>query len=74
MMKMFEELQPPTWIQQIVDSMYDNMSITVKKLTICYQNTSFMGCQTSLKFKFDKLDVITTNSNWEQQFNPDPKA
>lgn len=34
MIKFFEALSPPTWIQKIVDNIYDNMCITIKKFTL----------------------------------------
>jgi len=51
--------------------MYENMSITVKKFTLTFQNTSIFGYPTYLKLKFDEFAVRTTDFNFTPKFNSD---
>ncbi len=51
--------------------MYENMSITVKKFNLTFQNTSIFGYPTYLKIKFDEFAVRTADSNFTPKFNSD---
>lgn len=64
MAKYFEKLQPPSWGKHMADNMLDNMSITVKKLNLCFQNTSLYGYQTNFRLKIDEITLRTTDQNY----------
>lgn len=48
------------------------MQITVRKLSLTFQNSSLFGYETFLKLKFDELSIKTTDNNWVAKFNADP--
>jgi hypothetical protein len=73
MIKFFEALSPPTWIQKIVDNIYDNMCITIKKFTLNFQSQSVMGYDTIMRIKFDELVIQPTNSEWVNHFSSEAK-
>ena len=49
MTKYFEALSPPSWIQRIVDNIFDNMSITFAKVTLNLKYFSSVEYETILK-------------------------
>lgn len=63
MSKYFEQLSPPSWIQKIVDGIYNNMSISVKQFNLRFQNYSIFGFETVLRIKAD-FSIKATDSSY----------
>lgn len=42
----------------------------MKNFTIYYENSSIMGYETKLEIRFDELQILATDCNWEAKFNP----
>ncbi len=46
----------------------DNMNITIKNLTITYQNNSLFHYETDLKIRFEELVLFTTDGKGNKKF------
>lgn len=68
MRKYFDALSPPSWIQSIIDNILGNMRITMKNFIIYYENFSILGTESVLKLRLEELDIVSTDSSWNEKF------
>ena len=63
--KDFESMLPPSWIKGILDNIYNNMNITIKKIQISFQNKHLFNMETCLKLKIEEINLNSTDANWK---------
>eukprot|EP01017_Pseudomicrothorax_dubius_P006712 TRINITY_DN11974_c0_g1_i1.p1 TRINITY_DN11974_c0_g1~~TRINITY_DN11974_c0_g1_i1.p1 ORF type:complete len:839 (+),score=179.27 TRINITY_DN11974_c0_g1_i1:29-2545(+) len=73
MMKYFESMTPPSFIQKKIESVLAGMRVNVRNLVIFFEDRNIIGVPAVLRLRLGELLAVSTDETWHMNFNPDAK-